>query len=141
MTSKIVVALMGLGIAACVFPTDSCACVRVAPAGGVEGYVAHSSGAPAAPAAGILIRVSAAATACPATSFTARLLSPDTTRTSDAGAYQLPVVLGFDTPTTACVRLTAHAPTGTVVVSTPVTVLLGGNARDRARIDDIRLPD
>jgi hypothetical protein len=137
MISKIVVALTCLGIAACIFPTDSCSCVRAAPSGIVEGRVTHSSGAPAA---GVLVKVSAATAPCPATSYTAHLLSPDTIRTSDAGEYELPVVVDFGSPTSACVRVTAQASTGTAVVSAPATLPLRGSVNDRVRVD-IRLSD
>ena len=137
MISRVLVALICLGIAACIFPAGSCACVRSAPSGVVEGRVVHSSGAAAA---GVLIKVSAAATPCPVTSYTARLLSPDTTRTSDAGEYELPVVLDFGAPAAVCVRLTAQAVTGTAVVSAPATLPLRGSVTGRVRVD-IQLPD
>lgn len=131
-----VIALICLGIAGCIFPTDSCACVRARPTGVVEGRVFHSSGAPAA---GVLIKVAAAATPCPATSFTALVLSPDTTRTSATGEYELHVGMDFGVPAAVCVRLTAQASTGTAVVSAPATLILSGGTRDRLRVD-IQLP-
>lgn len=137
MNSRAVIALACLGIAACIFPTDSCACVRAAPSGVVEGRVAHASGAPAA---GVLVKLSVAATPCPAASYTAHLLSPDTTKTSDAGAYEMPVVLDFGSPGTVCIRVTATSATGISVVSSPTRLTLSGSASDHARVD-IVLPD
>jgi hypothetical protein len=136
MIARVLAVLACVAAAACVFPTDTCACTRVAPSGVVEGRVLSASGAPAA---GVLITISAAASSCPAASYTATLYSSPSTQTSDAGEYTIPVALTVGA-TAACVRVSAQRPGGTPVVAVPVRLTLGGTQADRVRVD-IQLPD
>ncbi len=133
---RVGIAVTCLLIGGCIFPTDSCACVRVVPRGVVEGRVVHASGAPAA---GVVVTVAVATAACPASSYTARLSSAYATSTSSTGDYELPVVLDPDAPKRVCVRVTAQYDTRPAVVSAPATLTVASGPLDRVRVD-LQLP-